>query len=181
MSPSNTTNDWIWVGTLMKPYGLKGEIKVRPETFDAKRHSQLKRVLVRRKTPPLSKKLSVSTSRYHQDLWYLRFEGHPTPESVKPYSGSDLFVAREDRLPPPENTIYTSEIIGYQVLREEDVPLGKVEDVSDTGTQDLIHVKIPGKRETVLIPWSNEFVSHIDEEGKTIRVRFAPLEGLYED
>jgi 16S rRNA processing protein RimM len=76
----------------------------------------------------------------------------------------------------PEGEYYWSEIIGLQVLTEEDEILGRIEAVFPTGGND-VYVCRGGGRE-ILLPAIGDVVRKIDTDRGVMVVRL--LEGLLE-
>lgn len=169
-------DDLILVGYTLKPYGLLGEVKVRPASFDMDRHESLEKVFFRKREDAEPEELEVRASRFDGENWFLKFKGRNTPESVQPLSGGYLYVAQEDALELPEDMVYVSDLPGMKVLDEEDRELGTVAQVVEQGAQDLISVKVGAKE--LLIPWNDHFVKAIDKESRTVRVDISALRGL---
>ena len=187
--PKQTSQEWILVGQTLKTYGLLGEMKVRPESFDLNRHEQLEKVLFCKR--PIEKntgreiKLTVISSRLHQGYWYLQFEGYKTPEAIKPFSGGHLYIPKEERLELPENMIYTTDMVGYRVLdisKKTPICIGTLKEVQEYPTQEMLVVeREKTSRPDILIPWMDVFVKKINEEERTIHVNIEVLAGLYEN
>lgn len=168
----------ILVGYTLKPYGLLGEMKVRPESFDPERHASLSRVFFRKREGAETEALEVRASRADAEYWYLKFKGLKTPESVAHLSGGFLYVAEEDKAPLPEGMVFVSDLPGMRVLDEAGQELGKVAQVLDQGAQELLAVRV-GTRE-ILIPWNDHFVKFIDKQARVVHVDMSTLRGLLE-
>lgn len=166
----------VLVGYTMKPYGLLGEVKVRPASFDPDRHTSLDKVFFKKKEDSDPEELEVRSSRADADTWYLKFKGLKTPESVAHLSGGFLFVAEEDTLELPEDMVYFSDLPGMKVLDEEGREVGTVAQVVDQGAQELISVRTGTKE--LLIPWNDHFVKRIDKVARTVLVDMSTLRGL---
>jgi 16S rRNA processing protein RimM len=181
----------VLVARTLKAYGLLGEIKVKPESFDLDRHEQLEHVLFCKnpieKNTGTKTKLTVVSSRLHQEYWYLQFDGYTTPESIKPLSGGYLYIPEEERLELPEDMIYTTDMVGYSVLDVSSgapARLGVLKEVQEYPTQEILVVEPETENreghQEILIPWIDVFVKEINEEERTIHVNIEVLKGLYE-
>lgn len=166
----------VLVGYTLKPYGLLGEIKVRPASFDPERHASLERVFFKKREGDEALEVEVSASRADGEFWYLKFAGMKTPESVIHLSGGLLLVAEEDQAELPEDMVFVSDLPGMSVVDEEGKDLGKVAHVLDQGAQELIAVRV-GLKE-ILIPWNDHFVKRIDKEARVVHVDMTTLRGL---
>lgn len=173
---TSPSDNLVLVGYTLKPYGLLGEIKVRPASFDPERHASLSRVFFRKRQDAEVEALEVRASRADAESWYLKFKGLKTPESVAHLSGGFLYVAEEDQAELPEDMVYVSDLPGMRVLDEEGKEVGKVAQVLDQGSQELLAVRV-GTRE-ILIPWNDHFVKFIDKQARTVQVDMSTLRGL---
>lgn len=166
----------VLVGYTLKPYGLLGEMKVRPASFDPERHGSLERVFFKKREADDAEEVTVRSSRADGLFWYLKFEGCKTPESVAHLSGGLLFVAEEDQAELPEDMVFISDLPGMAVVDELGQELGKVSQVHDQGAQELIAVRVGTKE--ILIPWNDHFVKRIDKEARIVHVDMTALRGL---
>ena len=86
-------------------------------------------------------------------------------------------VAREDFEPLPEGEFYRFEIEGLNVFNDTGKYYGVIEEIVETGSNDVYVVRGEGKE--WLIPMIDSVVQTIDlEQGKLI---FHCVEGLFED
>ena len=75
----------------------------------------------------------------------------------------------------PEGVYYIADLIGLDVYTEENEHLGKVDDIYNTGSNDIYVVKDElGKQK--LLPGIDEVIKQIDLENKKIIVNL--IEGL---
>ncbi len=89
--------------------------------------------------------------------------------------GATLDIREEDVIPLPDGAYYRFQLIGLPVITEtDDESIGTVEDIIETGVNDVLIVRAEGRPET-LIPNTEEVVT-IDLEKAVIRVK--PIEGL---
>lgn len=160
----------------MKPYGLLGEIKVRPASFDPERHATLDRVIFKKKEGAEPQDLEVRSSRADEEWWYFKFKGMKTPESVAVLSGGYLFVPESERLELPEDMVYLSDVPGMKVVDETGAELGTVAEVLDQGSGELLLVRTGAKE--LIIPWNDHFVQSIDKVTRVVKVDISTLRGL---
>lgn len=168
--------DLILVGMIQKPYGLLGEIKVKPETFDFDRHAKLKEVYCRKRHGKEAEKLTVRASRADERFWYLKFEGMKTPESIAHLSGCELSVGAEERLELPDDMVYFSDLPGMTAIDEKGETVGTVVEVMETGAQEYLQLKT--SRGEVAVPWNDQFVKQIDKKARTVNLDLSTLRGV---
>jgi 16S rRNA processing protein RimM len=166
----------VLVGYTQKPYGLLGELKVSPASFDFDRHASLTTVYFRKQPSDAPEALEVRATRADAENWYLKFKDLRTPEAIARLSGGQLLIPAEERLELPEDMVYVSDVPGMLVIDEEGKTLGKVVEVLEQGPQELLVVGT-GKQD-LLIPWNDNFVKRIDKAERKVLVDISTLRGL---
>jgi 16S rRNA processing protein RimM len=164
------------IGLIQKPFGLVGELKIKPETFDFDRHEQLKEVVVRLRDTGELRNLTVSASRADARFWYLKFKGFRTPESAAILSGGELLLASENRLDLPDGMVYYADLPGCTLYDENGETVGVVTDVIDQGIQQLLKIQRP--QGDAFIPWNDHFIKKIDVAQKRIDGELGSLKGV---
>ena len=172
---SEAPHDLILIGVVQKPYGLLGELKVKPETFDFDRHKKLKQVYFRKRHGEEVETLSVRATRADDRYWYLKFENFKTPEAVAHLSGCELCVSSEERLELPEGMVYFSDLPGMTVIDETGVKIGTVMEVMETGVLEYLMVRTA--KGDIPVPWNDQFVKRIEVGAKTVEVDLSALRG----
>jgi 16S rRNA processing protein RimM len=168
--------DLVLVGYTQKPYGLLGEMKVRPASFDFERHASLAKVYFRKKDGGEILELDVRGSRGDGEFWYLKFEGLRTPEAIGHLSGGQLLIPDSERLELPADMVYVSDVPGMEVIDETGAVVGSVVEVLEQGASDLLVVGTGNK--DIHIPWNDHFVKGIDKGERKVRVDLSALRGL---
>ena len=154
-----------------KVNGIKGEIKVTLFTNDITRFDDLEEVYVKSKKE--SKLYKVEGVRYHKNMVLIKLEGINTPEQADLLKNAYLEVDREHAVPLEEGTYYIVDLIGLEVYTEEGKLLGKVEDIYNTGANDIYVIKDElGKQ--VLLPGIKDVIKNVDLEGGKITVHLIP-------
>ena len=154
------------IGQIVNTFGIKGQVKVVPFTDDITRFDYLKNVYV--KTKKETKQYEVEEVKYHKNFVLLKFKGINQMEEAETLRDSFLEVDREDAIPLEEDTYYIVDLIGLEVYSDEDKLLGKLEDIFNTGSNDIYVVKDElGKQ--ILLPAISDVIKQINiEEGKII-------------
>lgn len=164
----------ILIGEVLKPQGIKGEIKVYPITDNKERFKHLKRVLLSNgKTETVFHVLGTRID--HKGMVFLMLDGITTPEEVEKYRGFTVRVDRSE-VPPLEERWYYFELEGMQVF-ENGVLLGTLIRVQETGANDIYIVK--GEKGEICIPALKSVVTKVDVPGKRMEVILPP--GLLDD
>ncbi len=157
----------ITIGMVQKPWGVKGEVKVRPLTDFPERFKDLQRVYL---APPRGneKACRVLSTRYLGGQPLLLLEGYDSPERSKTLAGWLIKVPREEAMPLPEGQYYCFELIGMTVCTEAGEKLGEITDIFETGSNDVYVVK-SGKKELYL-PATSEIVKQVDRKSRVMTI-----------
>ena len=153
------------VGQIVNTFGIKGEVKVNPFTDDINRFDDLKKVYV--KTRKESKLYKVENVRYHKNMVLVKLEGINNPEDAELLKNSFLEIDREDAIPLEEGQYFIVDLIGLDVYTDEGNLLGKVDDIYNTGANDIYVVKDElGKQ--ILLPGIKEVIKEVKLEDRII-------------
>ena len=159
------------IGQIVNTHGIKGEIKVTPFTNDITRFDDLKEVYVKSKKE--SKLYKVEGVRYHKNMVLLKLESIDNPEDAEKLKNSYLEIDRKDAVPLEEGTYFIADLIGLEVYTDDGKLLGKVDDIYNTGANDIYVIKDElGKQ--VLLPGIKDVIKNVDLEGGKITVHLIP-------
>ena len=159
------------IGQIVNTFGIKGEIKVVPFTDDINRFDDLEKVYV--KTKKDSKLYKVENARYHKNMVLLKLEGINNPEDAEKLRNAFLEIDRKDAIPLEEGTYFIADLINLDVYTDEGKLLGKVDDIYNTGANDIYVVKDElGKQ--ILLPGIKDVIKKVDLEAEKIIVHLIP-------
>ena len=163
-------------GVITSTHGLKGEVKVFPTTDDPGRFRKLKKVTLDLGSE--KRQLKVRKVSFFKQFVILGFEGLDTIEDVERLRGKDLLVDRKDAIALPEGRYFIADLIGLRVINEQDEEIGILQDVLETGANDVYVAVRPDGRE-LLLPVIDECVLETDPDAGYVRVHVMPgLEDL---
>jgi 16S rRNA processing protein RimM len=173
---SASPDNLILIGYTQKPYGLVGEMKVRPASFDFDRHADLDKVFFRKREGAEIEELEVRASRADAEFWYFKFKGLRTPEAIAHLSGGQLLIPAAERLELPADMVYLSDVPGMEVFDEAGAAVGPVVEVLEQGAGEML-VVATGKKD-IIIPWNDHFVKSIDKAARRVHVDLSALRGI---
>ena len=105
----------------------------------------------------------------------LKLKGIENPEEAEKLRNCYLKIDRKNAKKLPEGTYFIADLIGLEVYTDEDILLGKLEDIYNTGSSDIYVIKNDvGKQ--ILLPAIKEVLKQVDLENKKIIVHI--IEGL---
>lgn len=156
----------ILMATIGAAQGLRGEVRVRSYTADpvalgdyGKLHSTDGR------------EFEILEIREAKTVVIVRFRGINDRNAAEALNGLELFIEREN-LPDDElddDEFYYADLEGLEAVDDTGKSYGTVSGVYDFGAGDLLELKGPGRRPT-LIPFSEAAVLKIDLEGGRILI-----------
>ena len=167
------SQEFIIIGKVVSTQGNKGEVNVLPLTDSIDRFKNLDNVFLRSKKSQTI--LNVEKIRKRKDTVILKLKDIENIEEAKMIVGSFLEVERKNAVKLPKETYFIFEIIGLEVYDENNIFLGKVENVISTGSNDVYVVKSKDKEE-LFIPAIREVVNNVNLEKKRITIKM--LDGL---
>ena len=165
--------DLITIGKILKPVGLRGEVKVLLLTDFPDRFKTLREVIVQTKEEE-QQRYHVEHLRYGPPFVYIIFVGLSSVDQVDALIGGLIQIPAEERVALPEGSYYQFELQGIDVYLQDGAFLGKVDHILQTGSNDVFVVK--GSKKEYLIPALHTVVKEIDISKR--RMIIHPMDGL---
>ena len=164
--------DLLKVGVITTTHGIRGEVKVYPTT-DADRFLDLEYVLL--DTGREKRKLEIENVKYFKNLVILKFRGIDNINDIERYKRCPLLVERKDAVELEEDEYFIADMIGIEVVTEDDKPFGTLKDVMETGAND-VYVIDTDEHGEVLIPAIRECILDVDIENQKMKIHL--MDGL---
>lgn len=161
------------VGVITTTHGVRGEVKVFPTTDDSNRFKKLKEVLVdtgREKIP-----MEIEGVKFFKQMVILKFRGLDTLDDAAKYRRAELYVTRENAVRLDKDEYFIADLIGVEVYDESDRRIGDLEDVMQTGANDVYVIRMTDGRE-LLLPAVRQCILEVDVRQGRMKVHV--LEGL---
>lgn len=167
---------YLEIGKIVSVHGLKGEVRVQPWCDSGEFMNKFKTLYFDKNG---EKSIKVLSCRPHGNIVILKLEGIDTPEKAQSMRGKILFMNRADaRL--KKGQYFIADLIGCKVYDADDEAkqYGIIADVSQTGANDVWHIKDENKKE-YLIPAIPSVVIDTDVENGIVKIR--PLRGIFDE
>ena len=149
------------IGKIVNTFGIKGEIKIYPYVDYI---MDLKYFYVD------DNKMEIEKCRTQKNLVIVKIKGIDDINVVEKLKGKIASVYEEDLPSLPEGTYYIKDLIGLDVITDDGRELGKLDDVIQTGANDVYNVN------GILLPVIDEVVKKIDLKNHKIVVHL--IDGL---
>ena len=164
--------DLLKVGVITTTHGVRGEVKVFPTT-DPERFLDLEYVIL--DAGREMKKLEIRNVKFFKNLVILKFNGIDNINDIERYKKCPLLVERKDAVALEEDEYFIADMIGIQVVTEDDEPFGTLKDVMETGANDVYVIDTEEHGE-VLVPAIRECILDVDIENQKMKIHL--MDGL---
>ena len=170
--------DLLKVGVITSTHGIRGEVKVFPTTDDAKRFKKLKNVILDNGKEKID--MEIASVKFFKNMVILKFKGIDDINDVEKYKKAELYVTRENAVPLKKDEYFIADLIGIEVTSDEGEALGVIDDVLQTGANDVYVVQAEGGKELLiqdlLVPAIKACIKEVDIENQKMIVHL--LAGL---
>lgn len=166
-------NKYLELGQIVNVKGLKGEVKVNSFTDDNTKFERISKVFVKQKNTLTE--YEIEKVGYNKNQVIIKFKNIDTIEEAEKLRNSYIIVDREIFGELPEGVYYIADLIGLDVYTESNEYLGKVDDIFQTGSNDVYIVKDEKGKEK-LLPGIDEVIKKIDLKENKITVNL--IKGL---
>ena len=160
----------VSVGKILNFHGIKGEVKVGFTSGKENFISSLKKVFVFKNNEKLT--LDVVSVRFHKNFAIIKFKQVNSIDDVVNIKGLLVHVF-EDALKSSfeDDEFLINDLIGLSVFDEFDNLIGKVADIGDNQSSNLLEIqKTNGLK--FLVPFVKEWVPVVDLTNNKIVIKF---------
>lgn len=177
-SPDIHQPEYLLLGRILRPHGVRGELKVQVDTDYPERIAELKTVyLASEPEAENPRPYAVKAARLHQGYVLLMLNEFTSRNDAELLRGSYVLVNITDAIPLNEDEFYLYELIGMRVITDDGQELGTIAEVMETGANDVYIVR--GEQGTLLLPAHEETVIEYDFDERTVTMRLP--DGLLPD
>ena len=158
------TQNWVAMGYINGAFGVKGWVKVQPST-------------------------EYTDSLFDYDVWHLAkgqdsfdaevIQGHVAGgelqvkfahvndrDAAALLRGYTVYILRDDFAQTEDNEFYWTDLVGMAVQNRDDIVLGEVVKLLETGAHDVLVVR--GNYGEKLIPFVTHYIDQVDEVNRVI-------------
>jgi len=168
--------DLVMIGEVVKPHGIRGELKVYPFSEQPENFRKYKKIVLQKTAEEEPATYSIARSREQGKFVILQLVGIATREEAEALLGSRVWLDNSELPQLETDEYYWHQLKGLRVETETGVQLGKVAGLFSTAATDIMVVT--GAGEEFMIPVKGDFIKEINSrEGRVI---VAPPPGLLE-
>jgi 16S rRNA processing protein RimM len=165
-SPTPGEPVFLAIGFLRRPHGIKGEMTMDILTDFPERIQTGKKVFVGDE----HELLEIVSVRGHDRALLIRFAGFENPEEAGRLRNKTVFTKTSELPTLPEGEYYHHQLLGLNVLSEDGSVLGVLENILETGANDVYLVRT-GEGKELLLPAIEDVILEVNLERREMRVR----------
>ena len=164
---------YLETGKITGTHGLRGEVRVQPWADSPEFLAEFDELYLDKG----AKKIEITSARVHKNMLIMKIKGVDTIDDADRLRNKVLYMNRDD-VELEEGAYFIQDLIGLDVIDDDTGErLGRVDDVSETGANDVYHVKTDDGN-VYLIPVIPDVIREVSlEEGC---VRIFRMKGLFE-
>lgn len=130
--------DYVCVGTIIKPQGIKGEVKIRPlvdipAIFNGKHKLYIEK-----------HESKIKTATFRLGYGYVLFEEITDRNVAEKYRNKEVYITKEEFELLAVDDFLVDDIVGMMLYDENGELLGQIMGVTNYGFDDVILVKEEG-------------------------------------
>lgn len=169
--PLPAASDLVAIGKILRPHGVRGEIRTLILTDFPERFFETDEVFFVSPDQKKVQRFELIGARFHANWILLKFAGIDSPEAVAEYRHWLITVPQDQLVELEEGEYWHFQLEGLLVEDENGQPIGTLKEVVETPGHDLYAVQ-PPKGKELLIPAVKEYILKVDlDQGKmTVKV-----------
>ncbi|MGN0996383.1 MAG: ribosome maturation factor RimM [Candidatus Ventricola sp.] len=151
--------EYLQIGEIVRPQGIRGEVKLRAMTSDPGRYARLETVYLAENGG--YRAVRVLSGRAQQGFAYLKLEGVFDRNQAEALRGRAVFVDRAHAIELGEDENFVCDLIGLQAVDTQGEPLGTLRDVLTPNAVCDVYV-FDTPRGELMIPALRRVVREVD-------------------
>lgn len=166
--------DRVCVGAIAGAFGVRGEVRLKSfcaEAADIAAYGPLT-------TEDGGRSFYIALTRPATSGFAARLSGVMTKEAADALRGQRLFAPRSALPNLPDDEFYHADLLGLSARDTGGAELGKIAAVLNHGAGDILELRGPALKGSVLVPFTRAIVPTVDLASG--RVIIDPPEGLFD-
>lgn len=158
----------IIMGRFGRPVGIRGQIKLFVFSRAPQQIMDYQPWFVKNQDGQW-REINIKHCSQKDKFLIVQLEGYDSREAVQALTNKELAVNQSALPELPKDEYYWNDLIGLTVINQQQVTLGVVTDLMETGSNDVLVVE--SKDKTHLLPFIfGEFIKEIDTSQKQMQV-----------
>ncbi|MGJ3240792.1 MAG: ribosome maturation factor RimM [Anaerolineae bacterium] len=171
---------YLVLGEILRPHGVRGEMRMRVITdYPERLINQVKTVYLGTSADEAdADTYTLKSARFHKDYLLITLDDVSDRNQADPLRGQLVMIDLDHAVPLAEGEYYLYQLIGLAVQTDTGIQLGKIQQVIETGANDVYVVKGREYGE-ILLPAHDETLINVDFEAGLVTMKLP--EGLLPD
>ena len=173
-------NPYLLIGEILRPQGIRGEVKVRHYADDPYRFDELEYTLIQGADGSYSQ-LPIAACRVQKNDVFLKLEGVQDRDAAEKLRGVKLYVDRSHAKELDEDEVFIADILGATAYDTKGNEIGTLKEVLTPGGVDIFVFSTP--KGSLMVPALKTVLLTLDAQNATIVLDEQKLDevALYED
>ncbi len=170
---------YLLLGEIVKPQGLRGEVKLRHEMADPTLLLEVDTLYV--KNGDAYAPVQLEGARVNGADAFLLLAGVHDRDAAEKLRGTQLYIDRAHARPLADNEVFIADMLGMKAVDTDGREVGTLKDVLQNGGADVLVFATP--RGSMMAPFLKRLVKSVDVQKGLMVLDAAvlPEVGLYED
>jgi len=160
---------FVLIGKFRRPHGIRGEIRMTVLTDFPELISPGQIIYAGER----HKAYTVRDIRWHGGVMLVSLKELPDRTAVEIFRNVMVYMKSEDMPELPEGEFFVHQLVGMEVITDQDEKLGVLKEILITGANDVYLVETPEGKE-ILLPAIDDVVLDINQESGHILVHIIP-------
>ena len=163
------TDSLVTIGQILKPFGIRGDVKVESMSDVPGRFEGLETVYLTHQHEGATPLETIVTQvRAVNAVYLVRFSAFSTPEEASQFRGAWVQIPMSSELPREPDTFYQFELIGLRVEDPDGQHMGIVEEILEYPQHHVLVVR--NKEAEMLLPASRKTIERVDLDNQCLHV-----------
>ena len=158
-------SEYLQIGEIVKPQGIRGEVKLRAMTSDMSRYARLETVYLKQGKNYVPRK--VIKGRSYDGFAFLTLEGVTDRNQAELLRGTEVYVDREHAVELDEDENFICDLEGLEAFDTKGNPIGTLREVLTPNQICDVYV-FDTPRGEMMIPALRRVVKEVDLEEEKI-------------
>lgn len=156
--------DYYKLAKVLKPQGLKGELKLKPYTDNPERFYDLSHIYIKKDNNYI--KHDVEHARLYKQFAYLKIEKIDSCEDAEELRNAFLYIDKASAK-KPDDSYFIADLIGMKVMDQNSKEYGELKEIFNTGSVDIYCVN---SQKNFMFPAAPGVIIDINESTRIITV-----------
>lgn len=175
MSPESQSPEFVIIGRIIKPHGVRGAVKVEPITEDPKRYVDLDKIFIGTEDQP-GEIFEIDRVQFQHKIVILTLKGIESRNLAEALRDSFIHIPADQVLALPDGSTYIFDLIGLNVFTNKNEYVGTVTNYQEYPANNVFVVE--HENHEFLIPDVPDIVEDIDLDAGKVLIN--PIPGLLE-